>query len=576
MQHESPRLRLRAEQTANMALNGVAGALSGLFGALAMAGALVWIEAARSGPVAVWIGLLAIAYAVHIGTCLRWRRCAFSNVTPFVAVALAEGVIWGLGIVWFCATGTLEQELVVVLLAGGIAGAVGLSFGSTMPAYLARFLPATLPYVVWAAFAAHGHAALHDLLAACVLAFALGNVHLSRGFNASFMAVHRARFAVADMAEDLRAQKETAEAATLAKSRFLAAASHDLRQPIHALGLFVGALHNSGLPPAARSMVDHIGASVTALDSLFAALMDISRLDAGALRPTTGAFPLAPLLQRICRDHAAEAAAKGIVLRLHAGAAIVASDAVLLERILRNLIANAVRYTDAGRVVVLCRPAAGGLSDNPKGAVSIQVWDSGCGIPEAEQARVFEEFHQVSRPDRQRERGLGLGLSIVQRLCVLLGLGLAFRSVPGRGTCFRLTVPLASGEPAADPAADPPPASGFILVIDDNPAITQSMAALLSGWGHDVACAEDLEGALRSRAMPDLIICDYHLASDTGLSVIAALRARYGRTIPAMLITADTSPGVAAAAAADGLVVLHKPVSNGRLRAFVGRVLARG
>ena len=281
MQQATPPQRLRVEQAANMAANGVAGALSGLFGAAALAGGLVWIEDAPVGPAALWVALLASAYAAHVWVCLRSRRSARHSITPFVAVALAEGVIWGLGIVWFCATGTLEQELLVVLLAGGIAGAIGLSFGSTMPAYLARFLPATLPYVLWAGLPVHAHAALHGLLATVVLAFALANVQLARGFNASFMAVHRARFANADLAEGLRVQKEAAEAATLAKSRFLAAASHDLRQPVHALGLFVGALQNAGLAPAARGMVDHIGASVTALDSLFAALMDISRLGRG-------------------------------------------------------------------------------------------------------------------------------------------------------------------------------------------------------------------------------------------------------------------------------------------------------
>ena len=164
----------------------------------------------------------------------------------------------------------------------------------------------------------------------------------------------------------------------------------------------------------------------------------------------------------------------------------------------------------------------------------------------------------------------------MQRLAALLGLPLSLRSVPGRGSCFRLTVPLASGEARMAEAAEAAaPASGRILVVDDNPAITQSMVALLSGWGHEVTAAESLHGALREGAAPDLIICDYHLGDGTGLAVIAALRERYGSAVPAILVTADTSAEVAAEAAAGGLVLLQKPVSNARLRAFTGRALAR-
>jgi CheY-like chemotaxis protein/anti-sigma regulatory factor (Ser/Thr protein kinase) len=310
-------------------------------------------------------------------------------------------------------------------------------------------------------------------------------------------------------------------------------------------------------------LVQHIGQSVGALDSLFASLMDISRLDAGAIRVNKTAFPLQPLLDRIVRDYTGEAHEKNIELRLHPTRSVVMTDAVLLERILRNLISNAVRYTQEGRVVVLCRPAGQG--------VSLQVWDTGCGIPADEQTRVFDEFYQLQR--RDGAAGLGLGLSIVQRLSTLLALDLKLRSQPGRGSCFSLMLPVAAeATPARSPAGQALE-RGRILVIDDNPAITQSMAALLSSWGYEVATALDADGAAACSMLPDLVVCDYHLGPTTGLAVVAALRARFARPIAAMLITADTSPDVAYAAEAHGLVLLHKPVSNARLRASIRRAL---
>jgi signal transduction histidine kinase/CheY-like chemotaxis protein len=557
-----------------MATNGIAGAFSGLLGALAIGAALVWIEPASPEQVAAWLLVLSTPYAVHVSLCIRWRRqpplpdAAGRWCVAFAAVALAEGVLWAAGILWFCATGPLEQELLVVLIAGGIAGAVGLSFGSYMPAYLARFLPVTLPYVLWATVFAAGHAAIHDLLAACVFLFALGNVQLARGFNANFIAAQRARFENADLAGELQVQKDAAEAATLAKSRFLAAASHDLRQPVHALSLFAGALHGAGLPPDAQQLVDHINAAVASVDGLFASLLDISRLDAGAVSAQRAVVAVQPLLERICREHAMEAAQKRLALKQMPCSAHITTDAVLLERILRNLIANAVRYTDSGRVLVGCRRRGGCLS--------IEVWDTGRGIPAEEQDRIFDEFHQLQEPGAERGPGLGLGLAIVRRLCILLGLDLTLRSQPGRGSCFSLLAPLAATPAYAAPAeAAFQPASGLILVIDDHAGIREAMGTLLRRWGHSTLIAGSKEEALaHSNSRPDLIICDYHLADEaSGIDLIAALRARCGRRVPAMLITGDSSLAVTEAAASAGLLLMQKPVPNGRLRTAVGRLL---
>jgi len=572
--------RLAGEQLATMATNGVAGAASGLLGALAIGAALIWIERASALQVALWLAPLTTAYAAHVALCRLWRRrqpntsAARAWCGRFAMVALAEGFIWAGGILWFCATGPLEQELLVVLIAGGIAGAVGLSFGSYLPAYFARFLPVTVPYVVWAALAARGHAAIHDLLAACVFFFALGNVQLARLFNAQFVAAQRARFDNIDLADALRVQKDAAEAATLAKSRFLAAASHDLRQPVHALSLFVGALQGASLPPDAQRLLDHIDGAVASVDGLFAALLDISRLDAGAVPVRPSVFPIRPLLDRILTDHAMEASAKAIALRLYGDGAYVRTDPVLLERILRNLVSNAVRYTEQGRVVVGARRRGDTLR--------IEVWDSGRGIPLDEQERVFEEFRQLHEPGAERGPGLGLGLAIVRRLSDLLGLAVSLRSTPGRGSCFSLSVPLAAAPAAGAPAdAGLAPVSGLIVVIDDNAGIRQAMGALLRRWGHTACVGDSGETVLAELdRRPDLIICDYHLSSgalsagQTGIATIAMLRACFGTDVPAMLITGDSDAALAEAAQAAGLLLLHKPVSNGRLRSAVTRLLA--
>jgi signal transduction histidine kinase/CheY-like chemotaxis protein len=576
------RARLAAEQLANMAANSFPAAISGMIGAATMGAGLVWIEGASAVQVGAWLLALAAPYAVHVWMGVLWRRrrpaveAAPGWCRRFAAVGLAEGCLWCCGILWACATGSLEQELLVVLIAGGVAGAVGLSFGSYMPAYLARFLPVTVPYIIWAAFLSRGHAAMHELLAVVVFFFVLGNLQLARGFGASFVAAQRTRFENVDLALELRMQKEAAEAATLAKSRFLAAASHDLRQPVHALSLFVGALHGADLPPDALRLLDHIDNAVVSVDGLFASLLDISRLDAGAVPVRPQAFAVFPLLERIGRDHALETLNKGIRLRVLPCSAWVTTDPVLLERIMRNLIGNAVRYTDAGRVLVGCRRRGP--------AVLLQVWDTGRGIPADEQERIFDEFHQIQAPGTERGPGLGLGLAIVRRLSDLLGLKLSLRSVPGRGSCFSLAVPRAD-TPAALPV--PPEdlrtsaaSAGLVLVIDDNPGIRDAMGALLRRWGHRALVAGSLQeaqamvGELLANEPPDLIICDYHLGEAVnGIEAIAALRRAFGRPVPAMLITGDTALGIGQAAQAAGLLLLQKPVPNGRLRAAVGRLL---
>jgi signal transduction histidine kinase len=367
------------------------------------------------------------------------------------------------------------------------------------------------------------------------------------------------------------------EAANLAKSRFLAVASHDLRQPLHALNLFVAQLRGE-TDQAERSRVTaQIDAAVTGMNDLFNALLDISKLDAGALAPDVADFPLAQILQRIERTFGPAALEKGLRLRTVSSDAWVRSDPILLERILMNLVSNAIRYTASGGALVGCRRRGRELR--------IEVWDSGIGIPADQREGIFGEFYQIAASGRNE--GLGLGLAIVDRLCRLLGHRIELASTPGRGSRFAVSLPLiaAPQEPveyagAAQAMADP--AKGkLVVVIDDDALVRDAMRGLLRHWGCRVVAAESERAAQASLAgkdrRPDLIISDYGLADGhTGIEAIQRLRSAFRGHIPAFLVTGDIAPERLREASAKGFHLLHKPVEPMALRAMLNQMLKEG
>ncbi|MGZ6039750.1 MAG: ATP-binding response regulator, partial [Phenylobacterium sp.] len=435
-----------------------------------------------------------------------------------------------------------------------------------------------VPAIVW--FALRGDT-LH-LICAVVLTVWLPTVAvLGRRYNASLVEALELRFENAALADSLRAQKHVAEQNNLAKSRFLAAASHDLRQPVHALGMFVGALRSHELAPKSAELAEHMDASIASLDGLFTALLDVSRLDAGVIEGRPVTLELAPLFARIRRDLIADAEAKGVRLIFAPTSVSLRSDPVLLERVMRNLVGNAVRYTDAGTVLVGCRR----LMKKGGGAMlSLEVWDTGRGIAPEQQEVIFEEFYQVAGKTSAGGEGLGLGLAIVRRLTGLLNHPMTLWSRPGVGSVFRVQVPRVATArrvglelaPAAPPAD---PASALILAIDDEAVVRTAMAELLSSWGHRVipaAGAEPALAALKGGIVPDLIVCDFRLGhGQTGLQAIARLQAACGVRIPAILLTGETAPEKLREAQGGGYPLLHKPLAPGRLRAAVTLQLRR-
>jgi signal transduction histidine kinase/CheY-like chemotaxis protein len=445
------------------------------------------------------------------------------------------------------------------------------AFGSYLPAFYAFLFPALVPVTVWALLQGDiEHVAFGAMSLLWLPVVAVMSFNHSRAIEESL----RLRYENFDLLEDLKRQKELAEQANIAKSRFLASASHDLRQPVHALGMFVGALRAAEISEPAQRLLRHVEGSVSALDTLFTSLLDISRLDADVVRPAPAAFAIQPLLDRIARDHEVEAAEKGLRIAVVASTRVVRSDPVLLERIVRNIVSNAVRYTDEGRILIGCRRRGGDLD--------IEIWDTGAGISADAQEDIFQEFYQVGNPGRDRGQGLGLGLAIVRRLTNLLGHRLSLGSAPGKGSVFRIGAPLAKPEDVAldeeDETALGDLAHGLILVVDDETAIQEAMKSLLESWGHTVITAgsgeEMLAKVVDCTQRPDLIISDYRLRDDNGIAVIEQLQSEFNHAIPAMLLTGDTAPDRLAEARESGFVLLHKPLSEARLRAAMAAMAA--
>jgi signal transduction histidine kinase len=372
----------------------------------------------------------------------------------------------------------------------------------------------------------------------------------------------------------LRASKEQAEAATLAKTRFLAAASHDLRQPTHALGLFVARLGQLPQDPQSRHLIDKLDASVQAMQDLLDALLDLSRLEAEAVELDPKPIDVAELFVQLDSTFSPVASGKGLRLRVRPSRVWISSDLPLLQRILLNLLGNSLRYTRHGGVLLACRPAP------EAGKVWIEVWDTGIGIAPEHQEVVFQEFFQVANPQRDRSHGLGLGLNIVRRASALLGHRLELRSVPGRGTRLRIEVPLCSPG-VAKPEAPVPvvvnPLPWRVLLVEDDPLSRDAMRGLLESWGMVVTPSGSLDAALLqiSRAgPPDLIVSDYRLPEGVnGIEAIARLRAQAGRSLPACLVSGDIDPQVLQSVRQAGLTLLNKPVRPAKLRSLIRRLM---
>ncbi|MDQ6639630.1 MAG: ATP-binding protein [Pseudomonadota bacterium] len=361
-----------------------------------------------------------------------------------------------------------------------------------------------------------------------------------------------------EMNTRLRAALDAAESANRAKTRFLASASHDLRQPMHTLSLFAEALWLHPLDPATRDIAAHLRTASLALGTQLDALLDISKLDAAVVPVNAVDIELGTMLRRLHQQYIPEAERRNLAWQVNAsGEYLCRTDPLLFERILRNLVDNAFKYTPSGGVLIAV--------ESCDGEHVVSIADTGSGIASEEQERVFEEFYQVDNPERDRARGLGLGLSIVQRLVNLLGARLRLESSLGRGTTIEVALPaVAASLPAVGAAAPSPEVTGLhVLVIDDEEQVRMGMQTLLQGLG----CSTDLVGstseALKaaSHRKPSIVIADLRLrGADNGIEAIHGLRSMMPG-LPALLLSGDTAPDRLRDAHSAGIRMLHKPVT---------------
>ena len=507
---------------------------------------------------------------------LRWRLR--SNIGTVVA-----GSLWGAAGWMFYGLGAEQPQttgLIVIIYTFAVAGIPVLSIQPRL--YLMYAVLCLLPLVVRIALVGnlHSYQLAAELILIISLTALLANSYrqaLQRAIDLKVQADElAAKLRVETLAAD--AARREAEIANRAKTQFFTAASHDLRQPLHAMGLFAEALRQRSRDAEAASLINSINESVDALEGLFGELLDITRIDSGGVDVHPAPVRLRELFARLRLHFEPVAFEKGLQLGFRGERHVAVADPVQLERILRNLVSNAIRYTDDGGVLVSCRPRAGKLL--------LQVWDSGIGIAPAALPRIFDEFYQVQsqRPlEAHQRKGLGLGLAIVQRLAALMSAPLTVRSRVGRGTVFTLELPVGKAprenEPAMPSSKSLPGLTLHgrrIVVIEDEAAVREGLVVLLKSWGAEVEAYDTLDALREGLAAPGteaphLLLVDYRLPQGTtGLAAIDMLRARWPQqTLPAIVITGSSLGGHEDEALRHDFHLLIKPVLPARLRAMI-------
>lgn len=537
---------------------------------------LVWVLSNDSNALALrlWAGTVILIKLYCARDARRTLACEISYerarrlVWRQMTLNFIDAAAWG-ALAWVAlGTTSVTGSILVIAVLAGVAGSSMSSLSPVLPVFVV--FGTVEVAVVAAKLVLLGDPAYNALGVAAVLYVAtlLGQ---ARNSARAARAAIDLRFENLELIERLQVETGHAQAAqlkadqaNLAKSKFLAAASHDLRQPIHAQGLFLEVLARSKLSAAQYDALANARATWHASAEMLDTLLDFSRIEAGVVEPQMQDFPLQPLLNRMENELAPQADAKGIVYRSRETHAAVRSDPALVALILRNLVSNAIRYTDSGGVLVASRRRGSELL--------IEVWDTGIGIEPTQHREIFREFHQLGNAERDRRKGLGLGLAIAQGLARALGHTLSLVSEPQRGSVFRLALPLAQmGVASAGLEVAAGHARVFdvrVLVIDDDEAVRAGMRQLLSAWGCECDVADSIEEALAlARANPPgLVISDYRLRElRTGAEAITTLRAEFGERLPALLITGDTAPQRLREARASGVPLLHKPVSPDQL-----------
>lgn len=568
----------------------------------AQAIALLYRSLSRVGQVfalmpitTVWVMWAHIDHALLIGWCVvaylhlmvglllvkayQWQHPPVSEAPRwgryYTYVSFATGVIWGgASLLFFVPDSTSLQVFILVVVMVLNIRSIS-SHAYWIESYYALLVPTFLLMSVSMLLA--NEAAYQGLVINMVMGVVI-LVHVAQNARDEALASIRLRFENLELVEQLRAEKDNAETANHDKTRFLASASHDLRQPVQALTLFTHALRQELQESKALALLDDMGRSIEALNQLLVSLLDISKLDANIIKPDKTHFELQNLIEVLEAEYAPQAQVKCLSFCVKKeGDLLVHSDRTLLETMLRNLISNAIRYTNSGAIEVLFK--------KQEGEIRAEVRDTGVGIARDQHEDIFREFYQVTNPERDRSKGLGLGLAIVKRLALLLQHRIELESQFGKGSCF--TIIVAEGERAAMARPETlPPFLGQrdieglrVLVIDDEAAVREGMQAVLQGWGCETVLAGSEEEALEkleSHEAPHAIISDYRLRDGkNGAHAIQRLRSQFGWEIPAIILTGDTDPERLREAQASGNALMHKPVRPAKLRAYLRSVQRR-
>ena len=538
---------------------------------VAVALVLIMFRVVPGAHLAIWSALLVALVLARALFYVQVRRAGIKDflkrrAAQFVGFSFCSGLLWGsAGVISFTPTDPLNLALILLLLAGSAAGTVA-STSAYPPIFFVFSIPALTPITVLSI--SYGEA---GIVAAGLftLVFLLVNLAFCVTIHKTVLESLRLRFENVDLIEALSEQKAVAEKANVAKSKFLAAASHDLRQPLHAQGLLLDALSAEIASPKGQALLAKIVNAKRSLDQLFAGLLDISRLDAGVVTPESRVFNIRSFLRAFKDEFQTEAQEKGLSLGIESENVNVKTDRLLLARILRNLLSNAIRHTDSGEVNLRAR--------TDHGKVFIEVADTGPGIPETELQNIFSEYHQLANPERDRSKGLGLGLAIVDKLVQLLGIEIAVSSQVNSGSTFTLVIDQCH-EPVDTQRSRPwrfdAVENVTLLAIDDAPEVLESMQQLFDQWGYRSILASSAADAIEQLAILDagidVIIADYRLRDNqTGVEAINLVREEFNLDVPGIIITGDTAPERIAEAERSGYRLLHKPVSAAELRTTI-------
>ena len=535
--------------------------------------ALLFLQEYPRELVLMWVGF---AYACLIIRPFVFAQCQRRQANDpssqsiqgaIIVFSVLSGLIWGIAAQLFLHLPLNESFFIVVILCTVLIGGVMPAMSAYWPAYVVFAVPtllSTSEQFFSLGFHTTGVLVLVYLVGMLAISFRLGKV-ITLSITADLEN--------AILLKEVTHLKELSEKANQDKSRFLASASHDLRQPLHAMGMFISVLGSIAVDARMKSIVSNISSTHNTLSDLLNALLEISRLDSGIVVPHQVDVVISDILAPVVTEYQPIAEEKGLIFKQNilferdqCVDIVVKTDPVLLGRVIRNLVDNAIKFTSVGSITFKVELR------NDVALVSIS--DTGIGIPEDEQENIFDEYYQLNNPARNREQGIGLGLAAVKKMVALLGYNLQLQSSPNKGSTLSVSIPLGDAllvEQSTDLVESEVLMDYKVLIVDNEESIRQATALQLEQWGCQSYIAESLSAAIAKidqyQMLPDCIICDYRLGElDNGLTVTAALEAHCGKSLPAILMTGDTAPELYKQAREQGLILLNKPIKAGQLR----------